>query len=86
MNFIYVKECGKSINFDEVYEISIGSDEVYNNPKRAVIAYFNNDEKIKLKTRIETEEEAQKWLEEFTNKYLTMRLIINDNKPKFMEC
>lgn len=89
MKFIYVEECRKAINFDEVYEISIGSDGVYSNPEKAIIAYFNNGQKIMLKTRIDTKEEAEKWLKEFTEKYLVEKLIINNDYndlPKFLKC
>lgn len=69
MNIIYIEECKKVINFNQVKKIDIDRCSDYYKEWYEIRIYFNEKESVLLGTNFKTKEEAEENIKEFFNKY-----------------
>lgn len=69
MNIIYIEECKKVINFNQVKKIDVDRRSDYYKEWYETRIYFNEKESVLLETHFKTKEEAEESIKEFFNKY-----------------
>lgn len=69
MNIIYIEECKKVINFDQVKKIDVDRCRDYYKEWYETRIYFNEKESVLLEPYFQTKKEAEESIKEFFDKY-----------------